>query len=71
MTNPMAEGKVSIVSPCYNHGAMLREALASVEQVRNLNVHEVTIVDDGSSNRIGFAVFRLFDLHQMARFCAQ
>ena len=27
-------GKVSIVIPCYNQGAMLREALASVEQVR-------------------------------------
>jgi hypothetical protein len=50
---------------------MLREALASVEQVRNANVLEVIIVDDGPSSRIGFAVFRLFDLHQAARCCAQ
>jgi glycosyltransferase involved in cell wall biosynthesis len=45
----MAEGKVSIVIPCYNRGVMLREALASVEQVRNANLLEVIIVDDGSS----------------------
>jgi glycosyltransferase involved in cell wall biosynthesis len=46
---PIGQGKVSIVIPCYNHGAMLREALASVEQARNANVLEVIIVDDGSS----------------------
>src|SRR5437764_13233578 len=47
---PISEGKVSIIIPCYNHGAMLREALASVEQVRNENLLEVIIVDDGSSD---------------------
>jgi glycosyltransferase involved in cell wall biosynthesis len=49
MKTPIGEGKVSIVIPCYNHGVMLREALASVEQVRNANLLEVIIVDDGSS----------------------
>ena len=49
MTTPVGKGKVSIVIPCYNHGAMLREALASVEQVRNANLLDVIIVDDGSS----------------------
>jgi Glycosyltransferases, probably involved in cell wall biogenesis len=43
------QGKVSIVIPCYNPGAMLHEALASVEQARNENVVEMIIVDDGSS----------------------
>jgi glycosyltransferase involved in cell wall biosynthesis len=43
------QGKVSIIIPCYNHGTMLREALASVEKVRNENVADVIIVDDGSS----------------------
>jgi glycosyltransferase involved in cell wall biosynthesis len=47
--NPTGKGMVSIVIPCFNHGTMLREALASVEQVRNENVLEVIIVDDGSS----------------------
>ena len=42
-------GNVSIVIPCYNQGATLLEALASVEQVRNENVIDVIIVDDGSS----------------------
>src|SRR5439155_4936911 len=45
----VGNGKVSIVIPCYNHGAMLREALASIDQVRNTNLLEVIIVDDGSS----------------------
>src|ERR1700757_5075668 len=49
MNIPIARGKVSIVIPCYNHGAMLREALASVEKVRNANLLEVIGVDDGSS----------------------
>jgi glycosyltransferase involved in cell wall biosynthesis len=42
-------GKVSIVISCYNQGPTLREALASVEQVRNENVVDMIIVDDGSS----------------------
>lgn len=44
------EGKVSIVIPCYNHGEMLREALASIERVRNANLAEVVIVNDGSTD---------------------
>src|SRR4030088_1073065 len=48
MMTSVGSGKVSIVIPCYNHGAMLREALASIEQVRNANLLEVIIVDDGS-----------------------
>ena len=35
--------------PRRRHGAMLREALASVEKVRNANLLEVIVVDDGSS----------------------
>jgi glycosyltransferase involved in cell wall biosynthesis len=46
---PIGQGKVSIVIPCFDQGAMLREALASIEQVRNTNLLEVIIVDDGSS----------------------
>ena len=45
----MAEGKFSIVIPRYNEGAMLREGLASVEQVRDANLLEGIVVDDGSS----------------------
>jgi glycosyltransferase involved in cell wall biosynthesis len=44
-----AHGMVSVVIPCFNHGTMLREALASVERIRNENILEVIIVDDGSS----------------------
>jgi len=48
MATSTGEGKVSIVIPCYNDGAVLREALASVEQVRNANLLDVIVVDDGS-----------------------
>jgi glycosyltransferase involved in cell wall biosynthesis len=43
-------GKVSIVIPCYNHGAMLPEALASIARVGNDNLLEVIIVNDGSTD---------------------
>jgi glycosyltransferase involved in cell wall biosynthesis len=46
--NSTGEGKVSIVIPCYNDGTLLREALASIERVRNENLLEVIVVDDGS-----------------------
>ena len=45
----IGQGKISIIIPCYNHGVMLREALASVEKARHPNLFEVIIVDDGSS----------------------
>jgi glycosyltransferase involved in cell wall biosynthesis len=44
-----ATGKVSIVIPCYNHGLMLLETLASIEQVRSDIIAEVIIVNDGSN----------------------
>ena len=60
-TNP---GKVSIVIPCYNHGGLLRETLESVERVRNANLGEVIIVDDGSTDG---ETCRLFEeLHDSA-----
>lgn len=43
-------GKVSIVIPCYNHGELLRETLDSIEKVRNENLAEVIIVNDGSTD---------------------
>jgi glycosyltransferase involved in cell wall biosynthesis/SAM-dependent methyltransferase len=49
LQTPIGQGKVSVVIPCYNDGPMLREALASIEEVRNPNLLEVIIVDDGSS----------------------
>lgn len=47
---PIGEGKVSIVIPCHNQGTKLREAVASIGQVRNENLLEVIVVDDGSSD---------------------
>lgn len=42
--------KISIIIPCYNHGSLLKEALSSIEQVRNENICEVIIVNDGSTD---------------------
>jgi glycosyltransferase involved in cell wall biosynthesis len=43
-------GKVSIVIPCFNHGATLRETLASIEAARQTSLVEVIIVNDGSTD---------------------
>ncbi len=48
-TTSVGEGKISIVIPCFDQGAMLRDALTSIEEVRNTNLLEVIIIDDGSS----------------------
>jgi len=45
----VGSGNVSIIIACYNQGAILRETLASLEKVRNANLIEVIIVNDGSS----------------------
>jgi glycosyltransferase involved in cell wall biosynthesis len=47
---PIGEGKVSIVIPCHDQGTQVREAVASIEQVRNANLLEMIFVDDGSSD---------------------
>lgn len=45
----IGEGKVSIVISCHNQGTKLHEAVSSIAQVRNANLLEVIVVDDGSS----------------------
>lgn len=42
--------EVSIIIPCFNHGAFLREALASVLSQNSNVALEIIIVDDGSSD---------------------
>ncbi len=42
--------KISIVIPCYNHGMTLPETLKSIENVRDDNIVEVIIVNDGSTD---------------------
>ncbi len=41
---------VSIVIPCYNHGAYIQEALNSVEQNNLDDFYEIIIVNDGSTD---------------------
>lgn len=66
---PTAESRISVVIPCYDDGAFLPEAVASVE--RSIRVpYDLTVVDDGSRDpqtttvllafeRAGYHVLRL------------
>lgn len=56
-------GKISIVIPCYNHGPMLLETLASIERVRTDSLAEVIIVNDGSTDPETRRIFEELD-HQ-------
>lgn len=49
---------VSIIIPCFNPGAMLCEALDSVEKARNQSLIEVIIVDDGSFKADSIGILR-------------
>ncbi len=66
---PGAPPSVSVVVPCYNHGELLLEAVASAEQACREEPLEVVIVDDGSDEpwtlevlenlrRLGYRVLR-------------
>ena len=65
MNDPtLAEGKVSIVIPCYNHGLMLLETLASIGQVRSDTIAEVIIVNDGSNEPATCQVLQNLDTNK-------
>lgn len=42
--------QVSIIIPCYNHGAYIDEALNSIAQIPNNDLYEIIIVNDGSTD---------------------
>ena len=60
----LAEGKVSIVIPCFNHGLMLLETLASIGQVRSDTIAEVIIVNDGSNEPATCQVLQNLDTNK-------
>jgi len=53
--------RISIVIPCFNHGSLLLETLASIDRVRIDSVAEVIIVNDGSTDPTTCRVFRELD----------
>lgn len=42
--------QVSIIMPCYNHGAYINEAIQSVEQCADAALYELIIINDGSTD---------------------
>jgi glycosyltransferase involved in cell wall biosynthesis len=46
----MKKPSISIIIPCYNHGAYLGEALQSIALYSGKSVYEVIIVNDGSTD---------------------
>lgn len=45
------EPLVSIIIPCYNHGAYIRDALQSILDCEDKHLCEVIIIDDGSTDQ--------------------
>jgi glycosyltransferase involved in cell wall biosynthesis len=43
--------KVSVITPCFNHGAVLREAVWSVKNIEREDI-ELIVVDDGSTDEL-------------------
>lgn len=55
------QGKISIVIPCFNHGSLLLETLASIERASIDSLMEVIIVNDGSNDPDTCRVFENLD----------
>lgn len=63
MANPL----VSVIIPCYNMGNYLSETIKSVEKVINPELHEVIIVDDGSTENNTLNILNNIKSHQVVR----
>jgi glycosyltransferase involved in cell wall biosynthesis len=57
----MSIPRISVVIPCYNHGAYVQEALDSVE-ASNYTNYEIIIVNDGSTD-----AFTVEKMHELSR----
>ena len=55
--------KVTIVIPCYNHGAYLPETLKSVHE-QTFQDFEIIVVDDGSSDPATVTILRNLEMNR-------
>lgn len=63
----MSDPLVSIIIPCYNMGTLLAETVESVEKVYTPGLHEVIIIDDGSTDSVTLDVLDNIKGHQIIR----
>lgn len=63
----MSKILISIIIPCYNMGSLLLETINSVENVYNPDIHEVIIIDDGSTDEETIKIINEINTHQVVR----
>lgn len=63
----MSETLISIIIPCYNMGGLLLETIQSVEDIYNPQIHEVIIIDDGSTDDETVKIISDINTHQVVR----
>lgn len=63
MDNP----KISIIIPCYNMANYLTETIDSVERIYNREIHEVIVVDDGSTDNRTKEILSTIKNHRLIR----
>lgn len=42
--------RVSVIIPCYNHGRYVVDTIASIDQIKDKNLYEIIVVNDGSTD---------------------
>ncbi len=63
----MSEPLITIIIPCYNMADLLAETVESVEKVYDKNIHEVIIIDDGSTDARTNEILDSITGHQVIR----
>ncbi|MCO5285903.1 MAG: glycosyltransferase [Chitinophagaceae bacterium] len=61
----MPDPLVSIIIPCFNMGELLSETLESVQNVYESSLHQVIVVNDGSTDPRTLEIFKTITQHQV------
>lgn len=61
----MSQPVVSIIIPCYNSGSLLEETIKSIEKIYTPELHEVIIVNDGSTDKKTVEILSQISKHKV------